>query len=42
MGIIRKIVEKVDKAADRKIADVVDKALPPKPKKDDDPKGGSR
>jgi hypothetical protein len=37
MGIIRKIVEKVDKAADKRIADVVDKAVPPAPKK---PKGG--
>lgn len=32
MGILKKIVEKIDSAADKKIAEVVEKAgIPPKP-----------
>ncbi len=42
MGIFKKIAEKLDKTADKKIADVVDKAVPPKPKPKQDKKDGQR
>jgi hypothetical protein len=39
MGLLKKVVEAIDRYADKKVADVVDKAVPPAPEKQD-PKGG--
>lgn len=42
MGILRKIVEKLDDVADKKVADVVEKAgIPPKPEPSPKKSGGA-